>query len=72
MLARYRGRVCEHPQPVVEGRLTRMVGLTLEAVGCRAAVGGRCLILGVDGVPFAEDARRVLNSQLPGIILYYR
>jgi flagellum-specific ATP synthase len=27
---------------VVEGKLTRMVGLTLEAVGCRAAIGGRC------------------------------
>ena len=26
----------------VEGRLTRMVGLTLEAIGCRAAIGGRC------------------------------
>ncbi|HIO14329.1 MAG TPA: flagellum-specific ATP synthase FliI, partial [Chromatiales bacterium] len=30
--------------PPVEGKLTRMVGLTLEAVGCRAAIGGRCLI----------------------------
>ena len=26
---------------VLEGRLTRMVGLTLEAVGCRAAIGGQ-------------------------------
>ena len=31
---------------VVEGRLTRMVGLTLEAVGCRAAIGGRCDVIG--------------------------
>jgi flagellum-specific ATP synthase len=30
---------------VVEGRLTRMVGLTLEAVGCRAAIGGRCDVI---------------------------
>ncbi len=28
----------------VHGRLTRMVGLTLEATGCRAAIGDRCLI----------------------------
>lgn len=34
---------------VVEGRLTRMVGLTLEAVGCQAAIGSRCLVEGVDG-----------------------
>ena len=33
------------PRPlVVEGRLKRMVGLTIEAVGCRAAIGDRCLI----------------------------
>ncbi|WP_243469345.1 flagellar protein export ATPase FliI [Bermanella marisrubri] len=29
-------------QPVVSGRLTRMVGLTLEAVGCNVKVGDRC------------------------------
>jgi flagellum-specific ATP synthase len=29
---------------VVEGSLNRMVGMTLEAVGCEAAVGGRCLV----------------------------
>lgn len=33
------------PEPVLEGRLTRMVGLTLEAVGCQAAVGSRCQII---------------------------
>lgn len=33
---------------VVEGRLTRMVGLTLEAVGCRAAIGSRCVVAGRD------------------------
>ncbi len=30
--------------PPVEGRITRMVGLTLEAVGCQAAVGDRCRV----------------------------
>jgi flagellum-specific ATP synthase len=29
---------------VVEGRLDRMVGLTIEAVGCQAVVGARCLV----------------------------
>ena len=33
------------PEPLVEGRLTRMVGLTLEAVGCQAAVGTSCDIV---------------------------
>ena len=34
---------------VVEGRLTRMVGLTLEAVGCRAAIGGQCDVVSSTG-----------------------
>ncbi len=34
---------------VVTGSLTRMVGLTLEAVGCRAAIGERCLIDSIQG-----------------------
>ncbi|MFT5502538.1 MAG: flagellum-specific ATP synthase [Gammaproteobacteria bacterium] len=29
-------------EPIVEGVLTRMVGLTLEAVGCQAPIGARC------------------------------
>jgi flagellum-specific ATP synthase len=37
------------PAPVVEGCLTRMVGLTLEAVGCQAAVGDRCEVVAADG-----------------------
>lgn len=32
----------------VEGKLTRMVGMTLEAVGCQSAIGGRCLVEGFD------------------------
>jgi flagellum-specific ATP synthase len=34
---------------VVEGRLTRMVGLTLEAVGCQVPVGARCDVLTAGG-----------------------
>ncbi|MHB8746507.1 MAG: flagellar protein export ATPase FliI [Gammaproteobacteria bacterium] len=42
-LTPYRARIASPPL-VVEGKLTRMVGLTLEAVGCQAAIGGRCVI----------------------------
>src|SRR5690606_6851789 len=35
-------------QPILEGRLLRMVGLTLEAEGLRAAVGSRCLVINED------------------------
>ena len=31
-------------QPVIVGRLTRVVGMTLEAVGCNVSLGGRCLV----------------------------
>lgn len=35
--------------PVVEGMLTRMVGLTLEAVGCQAPIGARCDVITENG-----------------------
>jgi flagellum-specific ATP synthase len=41
-------RLSSVPPPVVAGRLTRMVGLTLEATGCQAAVGDRCEIVSSD------------------------
>jgi len=54
--AHWRGRIAAYrvraEQPVgldVEGRLTRMVGLTLEAIGCPAAIGGRCMVVNPDG-----------------------
>lgn len=34
---------------VVEGKLSRMVGLTLEAVGCRSAIGSLCIVEAADG-----------------------
>jgi flagellum-specific ATP synthase len=43
-LASYRERLGNPPELVVEGKLSRMVGLTLEAIGCRAAVGARCTV----------------------------
>ncbi len=36
-------------KPVVEGVLTRMVGLTLEAVGCQAPIGARCDVVNSGG-----------------------
>ena len=47
-LCRSAARVAELPPPAVAGRLTRMVGLTLEASGCQAAVGDRCEIVTAD------------------------
>ena len=41
----YAERLVQPPALVVEGKLTRMVGLTLEAVGCEAAIGDRCTVL---------------------------
>ena len=39
----------EPTELIVEGTLSRMVGLTLEAVGCRAAIGSRCQIENKNG-----------------------
>jgi len=48
-IARMAERVGDSRGLVVEGKLTRMVGLTLEAVGCRAAIGGRCDVISPGG-----------------------
>ncbi len=47
----YQERLDNDPSEVlsVEGRLTRMVGLTLEAVGFQAPVGSRCEVQGASG-----------------------
>jgi flagellum-specific ATP synthase len=47
-LAGYEGRLTHVPPLPVAGRLTRMVGLTLEAEGCQAAIGDRCEIVSAD------------------------
>jgi flagellum-specific ATP synthase len=39
-----RSRLKEPVELVVEGKLSRMVGLTLEAIGCRAPIGARCVV----------------------------
>jgi flagellum-specific ATP synthase len=43
------GRVQGLNLPAVAGRLTRMIGLTLEATGCEAAIGDHCEVITVDG-----------------------
>ncbi len=48
-LSPYRQRLDSAPPLIVEGKLTRMVGLTLEAVGCQAPIGSRCLVSGPGG-----------------------
>lgn len=48
-LSEYRQRLVSPPPMLVEGKLARMVGLTLEAVGCRSTIGGRCLIESSEG-----------------------
>ena len=45
----YFDRLEEPARLVVEGKLTRMVGLTLEAVGVSAAIGDRCDVIGRGG-----------------------
>ena len=45
-LTRLQDYFTEDPQPELSGRLTRMVGLTLECVGCPMVVGDRCVITG--------------------------
>nr|WP_245880060.1 flagellar protein export ATPase FliI [Zobellella taiwanensis] len=60
---------------VASGKLTRVVGLTLEAVGCTAAVGSQCRIQTLFGemdaevVGFSEDRLYLMPSEsLKGVI----
>ena len=56
-LKEYQQRLDNDPTEVltVEGRLTRMVGLTLEAVGFQAPIGSRCEVQGVGGKPIEAE-----------------
>ena len=62
-------------RPVAAGKLTRVVGLTLEAVGCRMPVGSLCLVETIDGemeaevVGFSGDKLFLMPSeQLKGVL----
>lgn len=63
-LARYQRRADLLPPPPVEGTLTRMVGLTLEAAGCEAAVGDRCDILSSAGTRVEAEVVGFSGSRL--------
>ncbi len=70
------GRIAEEPPLPVSGRLTRMVGLTIEAVGCQAAIGDRCRILRPSGgaieaevVGFSGDRTYLMpSSEIHGLV----
>lgn len=54
LLQKYQQRAQQDVPYIVEGKLNRMVGLTLETVGCKAAVGARCLVSSTEGDIEAE------------------
>ena len=64
------------PELVVEGKLTRMVGLTLEAVGCHAPIGANCMVVNADGshieaevVGFAADRLYLMpTASMAGVV----
>ena len=53
-LTEYKTRASNPVPLVIEGKLTRMVGLTLEVVGCQAAIGARCRVSSPEGEVEAE------------------
>ena len=71
-LGRYQDRLQTSPPMIVEGRLTRMVGLTLEAEGCEAAIGDRCRVtsptvdpIEAEVVGFAGDKLFLMPTGVP-------
>jgi len=75
-LARVGSDSKRHARAVVEGVLTRMVGLTLEAVGCQAPIGARCDVINSDGervetevVGFSGDSLYLMpTSEVRGLV----
>ena len=63
-LARDEAEVEEAGRLVVEGALRRMVGLTLEAVGCEAPIGSYCEVIRPDGG--RVDAEVALSKEKAG------
>lgn len=62
-------------RPAVSGRLVRVVGLTLEATGCSAAIGQACLVESVRGeilaevVGFAQDRVFLMpQEEIAGVV----
>ncbi len=51
----YSKRLEEAPELIVEGKLSRMVGLTLEAEGCRASIGSLCQVESKSGTKIGAE-----------------
>ncbi|MCJ8167949.1 flagellar protein export ATPase FliI [Atopomonas sediminilitoris] len=60
-LSGYDGATTLSERPAVEGRLIRMVGLTLEAEGLRASVGSRCQVISDDSTASAQVEAEVMG-----------
>ena len=54
-LSQIASRIDQVASVVVEGRLNRMVGLTLEAVGCQAVIGSRCIVKSQSSKPVEAE-----------------
>jgi flagellum-specific ATP synthase len=54
-LADRRKALATPPRLVVEGKLSRMVGFTLEAVGCQAPVGAICRVVSPGGIDIEAE-----------------
>lgn len=54
-LSRLKGLDYQIPAPVAHGQITRMIGLTLEAVGIKASMGEYCLIYPDYGEPVEAE-----------------
>ncbi len=63
-LAKRRDSLVAAPPPAVEGKVVRMVGLTIEAVGCHAPVGGRCQIVTPEGRQIEAEVVGFGNNRL--------
>lgn len=62
-MAASRTRIDRNIPLIVEGKITRMVGLTLEAVGCQAAIGDRCLVESPHGRPVEAEVVGFANDR---------
>lgn len=60
----YRQRADQPLELLVEGKLTRMIGLTLEAVGCRASIGSMCQVVTKAGKHISAEVVGFAGSHL--------
>jgi flagellum-specific ATP synthase len=63
-LTRRRQRALAAQTLIVEGRLRRVVGLTLEAEGCEAPLGARCLVATADGAELDTEVVGFADERL--------